>query len=335
MSEAKISHFLKEHWRTILIGVGFVIAGITLSILQVRLEKRVAEPFPLQPYFVILLDHTAVALFSVAVLGILLEVPHFYSYFHKLILAAITHKEHLKQLSPAEKERAQKAALEAFFDIEDLAKEPGFYEFYLQRMKTHIFRPFREQTTATTTVEVKDEQHFRAKDHIEYTCRSLQKEIQDFAGWTAEMNEMDAVTEFQMIITWPNGESMTFTPDDPPDREPPRLEAEIKGRGHKLWFKEYPKYHQCDKLKIQIDVTYEVPVERPFSWTMPCLSNSFTGAIICPKQFEIFFDRFGLEEEAFKKEKQQEDQTWLYPFEHKSWLLPDDGFAFHLRKRKE
>ncbi|HBB89735.1 MAG TPA: hypothetical protein DC047_19185, partial [Blastocatellia bacterium] len=190
--------------------------------------------------------------------------------------------------------------------------------------------PFRENTTAVTTVKFsEDRKSFVAEDDITYTCRRLGKVIQDSAGWTAEKDEINEVTNFEITVTKPDGDSLSLG-HKKGEVADPALEAYSPGWGFKFPLKDYC---DVDRLQINVKAVYVVPLERPFSWTMPSLSHNFNGSIQFPGELEIFFDSFGLDESVLPKTKPEpQGGIKTYHFEHRSWLLPDDGFSYHFRQ---
>ena len=325
--------FLRKHARLIRMGVGLILLGLLLKFLQTYLATHFAPSgeHSLWPAFGLeLLNHAAIACFSVALLGFILETRHFYEYFHTLIVETIIDKRFLKDLQEEKLKQLKKKCLETFFHIEELDNEEGFYHFYLDKIEKHIGGPFRENTTAVTAVKFsEDREWFIAKDDITYTCRKLGKVIQGSAGWTAEQDEVNEVTEFEITVTKPDGTSLSYSHRKGEDPDP-ALEPNVKGHGFTL-----PLHDYCDVDGLQINVKagYIVPLERPFSWSMPSLSHNFSGSIEYPGELVLFVDSFGLDESALPRTKPEDkDGRRTYHFKHKSWLLPDDGFSYHFRQ---
>lgn len=317
-------------FRIVVIGLILIAIGIVIKLVETYLAWKFGEHVTLHEFFLELLNHATVALFSVAVLGFILETKHFYEYFHTLIVDTIIDKRFLADLQPDKLEQLKKKCLETFFNIDELDKEEGFYHFYLDKIEKHIGGPFREYTEAITTVEFsQDRKSFIATDDITYTCRKLGKVIQDSADWTAEQDEINRVIEFTITVIHKGKTLATHSHKEGDETLDPALKKYEAGHGFMLPLKEYQDY---DGLKIKLKTVFEVPLERPFSWTMPCLSHSFSGSIRYPCDLEIFFDSFGLDESALPKAKPT-NQTGqrVYHFEHNSWLLPDDGFSYHFR----
>ena len=314
----------------ILIGLVLIAIGIVFKLIETYLAGKFGEHVAWQTFGLELLNHATVAFFSVAVLGFILETRHFYEYFHTLIVETIIDKRFIADLQSDKLKQLKKKCLETFFKIDELDKEDGFYNFYLDKIEQHIGGPFREYTEALTTVEFSPGRNsFIATDDITYTCRKLGKVIQDSAGWTAEQDEIKRVIEF--TITVMKGKtSATHSHKEGDKTLDPDLKKYEAGHGFTLLLKKYQDY---DGLKIRVTTKFEVPLERPFSWTMPCLSHVFSGSICYPCELDIFVDSFGLDESALPKAKPT-NQTGVrtYHFEHSSWLLPDDGFSYHFRQ---
>jgi hypothetical protein len=325
-----MSGFVRKHARLIRMVVGLIVLGLLLKFLESYLAAPSHEGSLWPAFGLELLNHAAIACFSVALLGVILETRHFYEYFHTLIVETIIDKRFLIDLREDKLEQLKKKCLETFFQINELDKEEGFYNFYLEKIEKHIGGPFRENTTAVTIIKfAEDRQSFIAKDEVTYTCRKLGEVIQESAGWTAEQDEIMEVSEFEITVTKPGGAPLSrgYKTGEVAD---PALEPYSQGHGFTFPLKEYC---DVDGLQINVKAVYVVPLERPFSWTMPCLSHNFDGSIEYPGELVIFFDSFGLDESALPRQRPEEkDGRRTYHFKHKSWLLPDDGFSYHFRQ---
>jgi hypothetical protein len=274
------------------------------------------------------LDHVGLGFFSVAILGLIIELRHMRHYFQSLIEKTIIKKEFIKTLRAPEQEKMQKQSLEAFFGIDELGKKGDFYDFYVQKIRSHIGGPFRKDTTFQTTVEPgPDNGSYKVTEIISYKCRKRGESIQSEVGWTAEQDEIDRVLGFEVTATKPDQTTSSFPAGHRLVKPYPT------GHGYTLSLQDY---RSCDGLTIIVHVTYLVSRERPFSWSMPYLSDGFSGEIRFRNDVEIFVDLFGMDKSALPEDKTklpQDGEFNVYKISHQSWLLPDDGFSYYFRKK--
>lgn len=333
MAFNRAKQFINDRRKMFVTVIVLVVLGIGTTIGTIALEKKLHTPegsaAKLAWYWGTLLkvlDHVALGLFSVAILGVIVELKHMHEYFQKLIEKTIIKKEFIKDLRPAEQERMQKQSLEAYFDIDELGQGGDFYDFYVNKIRTHIGGPFRQGTTFKTVV-VPTPDTFNVTDTISYACKKRGKAIQPEVLWTAEQDEIKKITDFSITATKPDRTVRTYLPDD----KPHSLQGYQPGHGFTLSLKEYAA---CDGLMITVHVGYVVSRERPFSWSMPYLSDGFSGDIHFPPDLEIFVDLFGMDKSALPKKLDTDEHGFnVYRIRHDGWLLPDDGFSFYFRQR--
>jgi hypothetical protein len=235
-------------------------------------------------------------------------------------------REFIKQLSEPEKEKLQEQALAAFFGVDELSQEKGFYKFYREKIRKHIGGPFRTGTTFETKVErMDDKDFFKVTETISFTCKKGGKTILPEVEWTTERDEVERVLRLEIIAKKPGQSSSPdlYCFDAATNTYPPPLEAYTVGHGCKL---SLAKYADCDGLEVTLTVVYEVSRERALSWIMPYLSDGFSGKILFPEDLQIFVDRFGIDESAVSKDQ------GVCRIAHKKWLLPDDGFSCSFRQ---
>jgi len=315
----------------VLIGLGLLVSGFTVF-LHGRLHAGVAPDAELSWRWTTLLkvlDHLGLGLFSVALLGFIMELRHMKEYFQQRIERTIIKREFIKTLTLDAQESMQKQSLEAYFGVSELGKQGDFYDFYVKKLRDHIGGPFRQDTRFKTVVELgSDDRFFTVTDTISYTCRKHVSGIQKEAGWTAELDEIKEVLSLVITATKPDQTSETYPYDKASNHKHRSLIKYEKGHGFK---RSLSNYKDCDGLMIKIVVSYIVSRERPFSFSMPVLSNGLYGEIYFPDDFEIFVDLFGMDESALPENPLQLPKVGdfnFYELSHKGWLLPDDGFGF-------
>ncbi len=364
----RFGNFIKDHWKTFLTMAVLIVLGVIVSAFTVRLEHRfhktpktttetaaetstettgetatkpatktAAELVWWQALSLTLLDHAGVGLFAAAILGVLIELPHMHDYFQDRIQNTIINRNFIKQLSPSEQERLQEQALEAFFGVEELGQEGGFYKFYTQKIRSHIAGAFRTGTTFETRVaHDANGDLYRVTESISYTCKKGSEGLPKEVRWTTEADEIEELLHLDISAKKPEKDARdeVYSFDKTTGYCHRSLVNYKPGHGYILPLDEYAS---SDELAITVTATYTVPRERAFSWTMPLPSDSFSGDISFPADLEIFVDLFGLDESALpgKADLQPENGIYKYPIKHDTWLLPDDGFSFHFRQRKQ
>lgn len=342
----KIKHFrqfLTDHRKTVRTMVWLIVLGVIVTAFTIFLEKLFhkasesgAELAWWQAILVSVTDHVGLGLFAAAILGILIELPHMHEYFQERIQNTIISRSFIKQLSPAEQERLQEQALEAFFGVEELGEEGGFYKFYREKIRQHIGGPYRKDTTFDVVIEHNGaDNSYKVSENISFTCKKTGAAVLPEIRWTTELDEINGILQLDFTAKktdQDNIDSYSFNAGTNQCHD--SLERYAQGHGYTL---SLANYALCDGLLITEKVIYVVPSERPFSWSMPCLSDGFSGAIHFPADLEIFVDLFGMDEKALPKDKTNPPKDNrgfnVYEISHKNWLLPDDGFSFHLRPK--
>ena len=98
-------------------------------------------------------DHLGIAVLSIGAIGLLLELPNMLGYFNKQIVDTITEEKYLKKFNDPELEKIQTKLMKAFFKTEDIDKEGSFFRYYRAKIQDFIGKPYREETTGTTTIK--------------------------------------------------------------------------------------------------------------------------------------------------------------------------------------
>lgn len=318
---------------TVLIGLGVITSASAVGLERWLHYRAGTEELSWGwTTFLRVLDHLGLGFFSAAILGVVLEVRHMHEYFQHLIEQTIIKREFITTLGDKDKEAMQKQSLEAYFGS-DLGKEGDFYDFFVKKIRTHIGGPYREGTRFKTVVEPTDANFFTVTETISYVCRKHSGEIQPEVCWTAEQDEIKDILDFDITATKPDHSVKTYPFDKVTKQYHPDLIPKTDGHGFTLLLKDYAA---CDGLAIKVEVKYLVSRERPFSWTMPYLSNGFSGEIYFPDNLEIFVDLFGMDKSSLPPDKSNLPKVGsfnFYEISHQGWLLPDDGFSFYFRAK--
>ncbi len=338
-----LRQFLTDHQKTVRIMMWLIAFGVTVTAFTIFLEKLFhklshsgAELAWWQGIIVSVSDHVGLGLFAAAILGIVIELPHMHEYFQERIQNTIISRSFIKQLSPIELERVQEQALEAFFGVEELSEEGGFYKFYREKMRRHINDPYRKDTQFNVVIERAGNDSFKVTETISFTCKKAGEAILPDVRWTTEWDEITTLLELDFTAKKSdqnNSDSYSY------NYETNQCHGSLKhydpGHGYILSLADYAS---CDGLSITVKVIYVAPSERPFAWSMPCLSDKFSGQIHFPADLEIFADLFGMDDKALPEDRknlpQDADGLNICTVSHNNWLLPDDGFSFHFRQKK-
>jgi hypothetical protein len=288
-------------------------------------------------------DHLGIAFLSIGIIGLLFEMPEWRERFHKEIEMAIDDVDHLKKLKLDELIKQQIIILKAVFNNQEIDKEGSFLNFYFTKIQQYIGSAYREETTGVTIIDyLPNTQSFIVQETISYTCRTLGEHIQREVQWTTKKDEIDGIEDFRILVRVPEqiSNSPRFANDYPnivdsevifrPTDSPTRLTAWEQGHGYTL---SLDNYKGINGLFIETSVTYVVPRDRAFSWTMPYPSKGLTGEIRFPKELKIYVDSFWIEPDDRDSIKfKSEENPGVYTYNYPTWLLPGDGFAFHFRK---
>ena len=340
----RLGEFLKDHRKIFITVLILILLGLAVSAGTAYLDRYFHEQVgPLGELswgltlLLKVLDHVALAFFSVAILGVIVELPHMKEYFQKRIENTIISRSFIQQLSDSEKERLQEQALEAFFGVDELDQEGGFYKFYVKKIRRHINDPFRKDTTFETVIERSAKPGlFTVSDTISFTCNKGGKRILPTIEWTTEWDEIEGILQLEITAERPDqsGNPDLYSFDSATNSCHEALINNPDGWGYTL---SLDKYESCDGLRITVKVVYEVSNERALSWTMPYLSKGFSGAIHFPSDLQIYVDRFGIDADAVPKDKANlpTDARGFSVCEisHKDWLLPHNGFCFSFRQK--
>ncbi len=126
------------HYCLVLICLG-IIAGLSAVVWE--------EAYPTLPHGWALtrklLDHLAIALFSVGLIAIIIEFRDWQEYFQKRIAETILQQSYLRMLDKDQLIALQTNTLKAFFQVEDLDRKDSFLEFFHSRIHKYIASPPR------------------------------------------------------------------------------------------------------------------------------------------------------------------------------------------------
>jgi hypothetical protein len=339
----KLCQFVTAHRKTVRTMMWLIVVGVIVTAFTIMLEKLFHKPPGSgaelawwQAIIVSVTDHVGLGLFAAAILGIVIELPHMHEYFQERIQNTIISRSFINQLSPMEQERLQEQALEAFFGVEELGEEGGFYKFYREKIRRHIGDPYRKDTTFQVVIERAGNDSFKVSETISFTCKKAGDAILPDVRWTTELDEINEILELDFTAKKAeenNSASYCFNAKN--NQCHGSLQPYATGHGYVLPLGDYAS---CDGLSITLKVIYIAPSERPFAWGMPCLSDGFSGEIHFPADLEIFADLFGMDEKALPQDRKNlpRDAMGLNicTVSHKNWLLPDDGFSFHFRQKR-
>lgn len=283
------------------------------------------------------LDHLGIAFLSLGVIGLILELPHWQSYFYQILLATITDEAYFEKIKDkTQLQKIQTKLMKAFFNTKDIDKPDSFFGYYREQIQQFIGEPYRDQTSGVTRIEyAKDQSNaFSVKEEISFFCRKLGTHIQKKTRWTAHRDELISMPCFRVTVTPPAGLSAQYgdlgpkvfewNTASPPNPNDTPLRPADPDWGYEMSLE---AYEGMDGLFIKTELEYVVASDRAFSWSMPYISKGLTHKITYPRELTISLDQFLLHEST-----EIERKPGVLDFAYREWLLPGDGIAFHFRK---
>jgi hypothetical protein len=324
----------------IVVGIGCLVVSIILDspgILGTILNSP-EQTVHVGSFIAKLFEHFGVAVLIAAVVGLVLESEEYGNYFLGKIANTVVKSDYLAKLSKDELAKLQKDLVQAYYKLENLDAEQGFYK-YFRRLYEYIASPYREETRGRVRIEyLPDKRFFKIEEVISYTCRKVGGCIQDELKWVAEEDEIKEIDSFAATVTIPidvfKSEDFERTYPNLKDRETifdskknPEQLKKYSGHGFTLSLKQFSG---IDGLRVNVAITYSSPVDRGLSWTMSNPSKKVSLDMKYPDDLRIHVDRFGVNPD----ELSESHKTGIYTFEYDSWLLPDSGFAFHFLKNE-
>jgi hypothetical protein len=295
------------------------------------------------PHYVILglklLDEIGIALFLLGAVVIMLEFPDWTNYFQEQIEHIIVEQAYLKKMSSEDLIRLQTNALIAFFKTDDIDRNESFLHFFQSRIHKNIGDPYREDVRELINLTYLPGRTDRVQfeETMSYRCRKVGDKIQDEVKWIeesmAQIQRMELGAYDLEILVPPEVFSEEFKKDHQNVKKartvlssidnPNPLSNTGSGKGFRYSLEDYKG---VDGLHIKTRVSYTMPTNMPFTWTMANPTKGITGTITYPPDLELVTNMFGVTEE----EVNRVDKTGVCQIDYDSWLLTNTGFSFQL-----
>jgi len=322
-----------------------ILLGIVSALVAIILEDR----FPHLPYGWALarrlLDHLAIALFSIGLVAIIIEFRDWREYFQQRIAETILQQAYLRTLDRDQLIAIQTNTLKAFFKVEDLDRKDSFLEFFHSRLHKYIASPYREDVDYQFAISEGEGEagYWRVDEIASYKCRAVGTSIPDFVQWTSDPKpavECDQViftivfprdvceaSDFKKKYPTAQESRLTFRSDEQPSKITPVLGPAGGCVGYRLPLDEY---RDIDGLGIGIHSTYKMQKGLPLAWTMIHPTRRFSITISYPTGCRAIVHLFGFDDEHVDE---QEENPGVYNLRYDSWLLPDSGVSIDLVAR--
>lgn len=196
---------LTDHRLVLFYAIVMILFGALLIALSLLTGERWTTHFAeISLRFV---DHVGVALISIGTIGILLETRDWSNYFQKKIAKTIVQKDYLSTLESNELRTLQGNVLKAIYVLDDVNHEDTLLEYCQQKIHGYIADPYREDVLGFFNIAyTQDMQQYVIEETISYTCRAINKCIQNEVRWTMEAGEILDLSEFEIILKFPQQE---------------------------------------------------------------------------------------------------------------------------------
>ncbi len=152
------------------------------------------------------LGELGLALISVGLIAVLLEIRVMSNYFQGKIAKSMIGREYLTKLTKGQLRELQADAVKAYWDVEEKDDRKDLLEYCRDQVESFIAEPFRESVHGTFTVKRKDEKYYEVEETISYTCRAIQRKIQREVKWTTGSGEIGDIQKFRIELTMPTEE---------------------------------------------------------------------------------------------------------------------------------
>jgi hypothetical protein len=307
-----------------------------------------------------LLDHLGVAAISIGLVGMILELHDWQRYFQDQLANTIMNSSYLDKMSNDQLMELRTKVLKARFKNKNLEREGGFLRHFDEKLHSLIGAPYREMVDMNLCFNPSgDDRLFELEESVSYTCRKMGEHIQNEVSWGTFMEyELDHLKSFEVEVRVPDNffQSPDFKTKFPKGLEPIiRVKAPIEqagptedgatssvnGIGQTLQesLKPWPNHRgftlpldvfgEVDGLYVNVKVKYTIPTNSLLTWTMTHTSKGVRCMIRYPDQYDIQLDYFGMD--SNQRDVQQYKGTSA--IKYMSWILPNDGIAFHFVKR--
>ncbi|MFY9557932.1 MAG: hypothetical protein WAV47_24760, partial [Blastocatellia bacterium] len=158
-----------------LIVIGLVFLGVSIALDSPGIFGTILsghdQAVHASSFIAKLFEHFGVAILIAALVGLVLESEEYGNYFLGKIASTVVKRDYLAKLSKEELEKLQKDLLQAYYKLENLDTEQGFYRHF-RRLYEYIASPYREETRGRVRIEYDDpgkKTFFKIEEAITYT----------------------------------------------------------------------------------------------------------------------------------------------------------------------
>lgn len=318
-----------------------MLLGLMLILITLYVDALFHHPQALSAViFLKFLDHIGIAIFTIGLIGIMVEFKDWRDYFRDRLADIIRHKTYLQTLEDDELLDIQTNVLEALYKAKRLDVEGSFLKFYNSKIRDYIASPYREDTRGVIKIEPPDvDGSCILEETIMYKCRKgANSSIQSEVKWHSDAPDIIGdLIDYHVTLQMPENfyQSPDFTTKYPNasggkivfNKDNDRLVKSDKDHGFTLSLSEFEK---VDNLLVTACIKYMIPVTKFATWFMAYPSKGFSATINYPEHLEIVMEAFGMDSNKL----QITSQKGVYSLDYDSWVLPDTGLAYQLREKK-
>lgn len=319
------THALLWHY-----GLLFALLGAALTFLSIVISR--AGPASLGDLVsdgIQALGVVGIAIFSIGVVGVLLDFPEWRKYFQDRLADIVRDKAYLSTLSREELVVLQTATLEAFFGADNIDAEGSFLKYFQRRIHNLIGSPYREDSHDSVAVELDAENNcLVVTDTMTYICRAVGDQLQEYIDWSPEHDEFEEIEDLQVRL---RGEFVQEAIDIGAHtiisgglRETRYSYDDIRDRfGTDLGEMHFPLYKlsPSDGLRVEIQAKYRLRMNRFLTWQMAQSTKRFALSVSYPKTLEPVYQTVGIPKEDYTVQT----QSGLLSIYCDTWALPDSG----------
>jgi hypothetical protein len=319
-------------------GLAAILFGLLAALLALFLQEKF-KPTTFPPTLAIkFLGDIGIALFSVGLIGIILDFKDWSVYFQDRLAEIIIQKKYLYTLNESQLINLQTDTLKAFFKLDDIDRKGSFLEFFHSKIRKLIGSPFREHIQGVVEVSYNQaEDCYVIDDTTTYKCRKVGDTIQGEVSWKARREEVLEILDYTITLQIPHNffQSPDFKAAYPEyisgKREFKKGSKELidapDGHGFSLSLSDLK---EIDELSVKLHIKYKSPGNRHLPWTMTHPTYNLSLVINHPSELEVAVDCFGMEGSGIDEDIKPQ----TYSLKYDSWLLPSEGLVYHFRRRK-
>lgn len=316
-------------------AVLLMVTGIAVALGALTWE----EAAPRVPHYLELarklLDHLAVALFSIGLVAIIIEFRDWQEYFQKRIAETILQRAYLRTLGHDQLIALQTDTMKAFFAVDDLDRKDSFLEFSQKRLQAYIGSPFREDVDFQIAVsDPEDKSDYWQIDEVSsYRLRAVGGNIQDHAIWMTEPHPFAICGHVTFTVTRPHDRAdgaeksqEIFQSEDVPNAGALTQHTINQWSGYRLNLEQYRK---VDGLAVKIHAQYQLLKGTPLPITLAHVTRRFALTLKYPEKCRAIVNFFGFYPDHGIPEE-NDFNPGLYTHRFDSWLLPSSGISVDL-----